>query len=49
MLTSTRGFSAASLDAMARDAGFDGFELIDAPLIDGIRASSDRCAPRRSR
>ena len=29
------GFTAAGLDAMARDAGFEAFELIDAPLIDG--------------
>jgi tRNA (mo5U34)-methyltransferase len=31
------GFTAAGLDAMARDAGFKGFELIDAPVIDGHR------------
>ncbi len=29
------GFTPAGLDAMARHAGFEGFELIDAPLIDG--------------
>ncbi len=29
------GFTAAGLDAMARHAGFQGFELIDAPVIDG--------------
>ena len=29
------GFTPAGLDAMARQAGFDGFELIDAPVIDG--------------
>ena len=29
------GFTPAGLDAMARDAGFGGFELIDAPVIDG--------------
>ena len=29
------GFTPAGLDAMARDAGFEAFELIDAPLIDG--------------
>ena len=29
------GFTAAGLDAMARHAGFEGFELIDAPVIDG--------------
>ena len=29
------GFTAKSLDAMARNAGFGGFELIDAPVIDG--------------
>jgi tRNA (mo5U34)-methyltransferase len=28
------GFTAAGLDAMARHAGFEGFELIDAPVID---------------
>jgi len=31
------GFTAAGLDAMARHAGFEGFELIDAPMIDGHR------------
>jgi tRNA (mo5U34)-methyltransferase len=31
------GFAPAGLDAMARHAGFDGFELIDAPVIDGHR------------
>jgi tRNA (mo5U34)-methyltransferase len=31
------GFTPAGLDAMARHAGFEGFELIDAPLIDGHR------------
>ncbi len=31
------GFTAAGLDAMARDAGFEGFELIEAPVIDGHR------------
>ena len=29
------GFTAKGLDAMARNAGFGGFELIDAPVIDG--------------
>ena len=29
------GFTPASLDALARHAGFEGFDLIDAPLIDG--------------
>jgi tRNA (mo5U34)-methyltransferase len=29
------GFTAKGLDAMARHAGFEGFELIDAPVIDG--------------
>ena len=29
------GFTAAGLDALARHAGFEGFELIDAPMIDG--------------
>ena len=29
------GFTATGLDAMARDAGFEGFQLIDAPMIDG--------------
>jgi tRNA (mo5U34)-methyltransferase len=29
------GFTPAGLDAMARRAGFEGFELIDAPVIDG--------------
>lgn len=29
------GFTSGGLDAMARHAGFDGFELIDAPTIDG--------------
>jgi tRNA (mo5U34)-methyltransferase len=29
------GFTPAGLDAMARHAGFEGFELIDAPVIDG--------------
>ncbi len=29
------GFPAPALDAMARHAGFEGFELFDAPLIDG--------------
>jgi hypothetical protein len=29
------GFTPAGLDAIARHAGFDGFELIDAPVIDG--------------
>ena len=29
------GFTPAGLDAMARHAGFEGFELIDAPMIDG--------------
>ena len=29
------GFTATGLDAMARHAGFEGFELIDAPMIDG--------------
>ena len=29
------GFTPAGLDAMARDAGFEAFEVIDAPLIDG--------------
>lgn len=29
------GFTPASLDAMARHAGFEGFELIDSPVIDG--------------
>jgi SAM-dependent methyltransferase len=28
------GFTPASLDAMARHAGFEGFELIDSPVID---------------
>jgi hypothetical protein len=28
-------FTPAGLDAMARQAGFEGFELIDAPVIDG--------------
>jgi tRNA (mo5U34)-methyltransferase len=28
------GFTPAGLDAMARHAGFEGFELIDAPVID---------------
>ena len=31
------GFTPAGLDAMARHAGFEGFELIDAPVIDGHR------------
>ena len=31
------GFSPPSMDAMARHAGFEGFELIDAPVIDGHR------------
>ena len=31
------GFTPRSLDAMSRHAGFDGFELIDAPVIDGHR------------
>ena len=31
------GFTPAGLDAMARHAGFEGFELIDAPMIDGHR------------
>ena len=30
-------FTPAALDAMARHAGFEGFELIDAPVIDGHR------------
>ena len=29
------GFTPTSLDAIARHAGFEGFDLIDAPLIDG--------------
>ena len=29
------GFTPAGLDAMARRAGFEGFELIDVPVIDG--------------
>ncbi len=29
------GFTPAGLEAMVRNAGFDGFELIDAPVIDG--------------
>jgi hypothetical protein len=29
------GFTPAGLDALARHAGFEGFELIDAPVIDG--------------
>ncbi len=29
------GFTPAGLDAMARHAGFEGFELSDSPLIDG--------------
>jgi SAM-dependent methyltransferase len=29
------GFTPAGLDAMARHAGFEGFELIDSPVIDG--------------
>lgn len=29
------GFTPAGLDAMARHAGFEGFELIDTPVIDG--------------
>jgi tRNA (mo5U34)-methyltransferase len=29
------GFTAIGLDAMARHAGFEGFELIDAPMIKG--------------
>ena len=29
------GFTSAGLDAMARHAGFEGFELIDAPVVDG--------------
>jgi tRNA (mo5U34)-methyltransferase len=29
------GFTPAGLDAMARQAGLEGFELIDAPVIDG--------------
>ena len=29
------GFTPAGLGAMARHAGFEGFELIDAPVIDG--------------
>jgi hypothetical protein len=28
------GFTAAGLDAIARHAGFSGFELIDTPVID---------------
>ncbi len=31
------GFTPAGLDGMARHAGFEGFELIDAPVIDGHR------------
>ena len=31
------GFTPAGLDAMARQAGFECFELIDAPVIDGHR------------
>ncbi len=31
------GFSPASLDVMARHAGFERFELIDAPMVDGHR------------
>jgi tRNA (mo5U34)-methyltransferase len=31
------GFTPKGLDAMARHAGFEGFELIDAPVIDGHR------------
>jgi tRNA (mo5U34)-methyltransferase len=30
-------FTSAGLDAIARHAGFEGFELIDAPVIDGHR------------
>jgi len=29
------GFTPAGLEAMAGHAGFDGFELIDAPVIEG--------------
>ena len=29
------GFTAEGLDLLARDAGYTGFELVDAPLIDG--------------
>jgi len=29
------GFTPAGLEAMARHAGLEGFELVDAPLIDG--------------
>jgi hypothetical protein len=29
------GFTAKGLDAIARHAGFEGFDLIDAPVIDG--------------
>ncbi|MBA2239639.1 MAG: methyltransferase domain-containing protein [Solirubrobacterales bacterium] len=31
------GFTPAGLDAMARHAGFEGFGLLDAPMIDGHR------------
>jgi hypothetical protein len=41
------GFVPAGLDAMARHAGFEGFELIDAPVIDGHRRviGALRCTP----
>ena len=42
------GFTPAGLDAMARHAGFEGFELIDAPVIDGHPRVIGALAPGRS-
>ena len=41
------GFTPAGLDAMARHAGFEGFELIDAPVIDGHPRVIGALAPVR--
>jgi tRNA (mo5U34)-methyltransferase len=46
------GFTAAGLDRMARHVGFEGFELFDAPVIDGhpriIGTLHARSAPREA-
>ena len=42
------GFTPAGLDAMARHAGFEGFELIDTPVIDGHPRVLGALRPARS-
>ena len=43
------GFTPGALGAMARHAGFEGFELIDAPVIDGHRRVIGVAALRSAR